>query len=700
MILKFCFWFIMILGLCYMCNTKNITFPKTSYLIKSSISSLLDNIISTAGLVGDNGHPCLQGFRNLKNNAVPYFDSMGKLGAGIENGNTFLLGSYSECMSLPAFHFCTLSDIMIAQKLSITLGVCMPESCTSTDLVNFLKGVANLTKDLNSTAFSISNQGILSQLFGVSDTCYKNGKKEFLSGASTGSRVMVVISIILASLCLCGSAIDVLLKYLSKYRPKIPYEAVQSEIETERNPYSSVFPEKTSDKSSVNFSSSYDLSENALVKFFLCFSMIRNLHTLFDTNIPDNSITSIHGLRVISITWVMLGHSLIFGLPYYDDIVIAISWTNQYLFQAIDNAMVSVDTFFLLSGLLVAYLSMKRYKKAGNLSLFHFYIHRYLRLTPSYIYATFFYAYLFPLLSDGPLWYTQNEDSIPIKSCVKYWWTNLLYINNFYPELANMCLNWSWYLSNDMQFYVVSPIILYVMHRFQLRGTLIINGIIIILCMIANGLLIDHYDGNPLISSLFTSLSSSNSMPGYLSYTQNIYMKPYARIISYAVGLILGFLLFKEYKFFTKKKYVKNIAGWAISIAVALAVVYGPYSTTKHTWSKAEIITYGVSFRFVWCLAVGWVIYACHNGYGGYVNSILSWKTFIPLSRLSYSTYLVHPFVIYLFFASSQVAVHMTLLTYAYHFAATVVLSFSIAVILVLVVEYPVFNLEKLVLKV
>lgn len=27
------------------------------------------------------------------------------------------------------------------------------------------------------------------------------------------------------------------------------------------------------------------------------------------------------------------------------------------------------------------------------------------------------------------------------------------------------CLGWSWYLANDMQFYVISPLLLYVIHR-------------------------------------------------------------------------------------------------------------------------------------------------------------------------------------------------------------------------------------------
>ena len=30
-----------------------------------------------------------------------------------------------------------------------------------------------------------------------------------------------------------------------------------------------------------------------------------------------------------------------------------------------------------------------------------------------------------------------------------------------------------------------------------------------------------------------------------------------------------------------------------------------------------EWITYGVTFRIVWAIALAWVIFACHNGWGG-----------------------------------------------------------------------------------
>jgi len=42
----------------------------------------------------------------------------------------------------------------------------------------------------------------------------------------------------------------------------------------------------------------------------------------------------------------------------------------------------------------------------------------------------------------------------------------------------------------------------------------------------------------------------------------------------------------------------------------------------------------------------------------GFINTILSWKGFIPLSRLTYCAYLIHPIVMYYFYMSRRQLIH------------------------------------------
>ena len=113
--------------------------------------------------------------------------------------------------------------------------------------------------------------------------------------------------------------------------------------------------------------------------------------------------------------------------------------------------------FIFRSGLLVAYLGFRRMdQNDGQLPLAQFYFHRFwryfkcckhaliaiykipfndecflfCRLTPTYMFVILFYSNLFAFLGDGPVWFG-NQLRTP---CDQYWWTNLLYINNFHPN--------------------------------------------------------------------------------------------------------------------------------------------------------------------------------------------------------------------------------------------------------------------------
>jgi peptidoglycan/LPS O-acetylase OafA/YrhL len=42
------------------------------------------------------------------------------------------------------------------------------------------------------------------------------------------------------------------------------------------------------------------------------------------------------------------------------------------------------------------------------------------------------------------------------ENCVKWWWTNLIFGNNFVAD-ASQCMYWSWSIAVEFQFYIISP---------------------------------------------------------------------------------------------------------------------------------------------------------------------------------------------------------------------------------------------------
>merc|ERR1712168_1160726 len=51
-------------------------------------------------------------------------------------------------------------------------------------------------------------------------------------------------------------------------------------------------------------------------------------------------------------------------------------------------------------------------------------------------------------------------DNPGAKPCRDYWWTSLLYINTLVGKPADMCVGVSWYLSNDMMYYIIAPLVM------------------------------------------------------------------------------------------------------------------------------------------------------------------------------------------------------------------------------------------------
>ena len=68
---------------------------------------------------------------------------------------------------------------------------------------------------------------------------------------------------------------------------------------------------------------------------------------------------------------------------------------------------------------------------------------------------------------------------------------------------------------------------------------------------------------------------------------------------------------------------IQNVVtiGWIFSVASALGVLYGlvPYLDEEATpvINPLYRVAYGCLHRLVWAAAIGWVIVACANGYGG-----------------------------------------------------------------------------------
>lgn len=90
---------------------------------------------------------------------------------------------------------------------------------------------------------------------------------------------------------------------------------------------------------------------------------------------------------------------------------------------------VSVDTFFLMSGSLLAYLYFSALNNGAKFNLFLFYMRRWIRITGPLAVVILFYVTLLERIGAGPIW---NKAVHGMKdACVDHWWSALLHIQNY-----------------------------------------------------------------------------------------------------------------------------------------------------------------------------------------------------------------------------------------------------------------------------
>ncbi|XP_078666171.1 nose resistant to fluoxetine protein 6-like [Branchiostoma floridae x Branchiostoma belcheri] len=125
-------------------------------------------------------------------------------------------------------------------------------------------------------------------------------------------------------------------------------------------------------------------------------------------------------------TWVILGNTFAFVIGYLDNPLQALNITKRFSFEVVLNGFVSVDSFFFLSGVLMAYLMLDKYRREGRrFPYWLLYVHRYWRLTPVYVFALMLWVWV-SLIIKNP-----GDNKTPEPGCAKNWWYNFLYINHF-----------------------------------------------------------------------------------------------------------------------------------------------------------------------------------------------------------------------------------------------------------------------------
>ncbi|XP_055932260.1 nose resistant to fluoxetine protein 6-like [Argiope bruennichi] len=426
------------------------------------------------------------------------------------------------------------------------------------------------------------------------------------------------------------------------------------------------------------------------VKFFLSFSFISNFKKFVNTETTsNNNLNCLHGIRFLSMSWIILGHTyFLLNIQATQNLESGRHYGGMLAFQAILNGTVGVDTFFCIGGMLLCYFTIKIVKIEGKpFNIVMYIVHRLWRIYPVYILVILFSCFDY-IMSSGPLMHHFTHPYVD--NCYKNWWANLLFINNFYA-VDKPCLGHSWYIASDLQLYIAALLILLPLLRWPKVGILL-SVLAIIASVIFTG--VQTYVKDLAPTMLFVQPDPAERT----EFWKDLYFTPFTHIGPYCIGILAGYLLVTRPNF--KMSATVQIIGWIAAFICCFSTVYGPVN-----WNGGKEINffaglmYASFHRIAWALGVAWLIVCCATGRGGVINYILSWKIFIPLGRLTFIAYLIHPLVQVAFMGNLRHIFVPSHLFIVWIFIADLWVSYAIAFAACMLVEAPMMSLEKIILR-
>ncbi|KAL5279045.1 hypothetical protein ACFFRR_003581 [Megaselia abdita] len=422
-------------------------------------------------------------------------------------------------------------------------------------------------------------------------------------------------------------------------------------------------------------------------RILMAFSVPSNAGKLFkiSSKKSENNIDCINGIRVLSIIWIIFGHTYFYALrvPLINTFTL-IPWIRSFYSLFVQNGVIAVDTFFFLSGLLVTWIGIKELEKCQKLNVPLMYLHRYIRLTPLVAFAMLFLVSILKFFGSGPFWSTFVDGMS--STCEKYWWRNILYIQNYF-EITEMCLGHSWYLAVDFQLFLLSPIFLFGLFKY---GRKFAFGIVFLIALCV-GCIYGTFYTKGFKGAMITSDKE-------IAVRQNtIYLYTHTRCPIWFVGMLFGYFLHKTRYTQRRMNFYIRTLGWATAISILFSIVVGPYYSTQPGSSPTTFVgaTYESLGKIAWGLMLSWVIYNCYHGKGGIINHFLSHPLWQPFARLSYSMYICNMAVMTINMGNSHVENHFSNFETILKFWSNFGITLLTAVVLVLAFESPVIGLEK-----
>ncbi|KAG8034666.1 hypothetical protein G9C98_007742 [Cotesia typhae] len=422
-----------------------------------------------------------------------------------------------------------------------------------------------------------------------------------------------------------------------------------------------------------------------LERFLLCFSVFINTKSIFNTDSSKDSVTAIVGLRLLGMIWIFFIHTVFYTNDGLDNRLTVWKLSAELASQILTNGSLAVDTFFCISGFLISWSffgkrigqepkPVRRFPWLGYLSLV---FNRVLRLGPVYFVIIGVAQIIFGMINKTSAFIAAED---PYYYCGNYWWRNVLFINNLFVW-DELCLSWSWYIANDMQFYMIGTFLLLLSDVYFYTSA----ALLLVLLTV------------PAIINGFTSYAYEyiNTIDQMWSIMNVVYTPPWIRIGPYLIGMITGYILRRmKGKLNVSRKTLCLL--WIAGSLCSIVILFGLY---RKNFSLVSAAFYVAVSKIVWGIGISWIIVACHTNNAGFIGKILSLKLWIPLSRMTYCAYLINPLITITIAMISETTTHLDVIPSVVQFLGLTVFTFLCAYFMSVILEIPYLLLAQVLFK-
>jgi peptidoglycan/LPS O-acetylase OafA/YrhL len=318
------------------------------------------------------------------------------------------------------------------------------------------------------------------------------------------------------------------------------------------------------------------------------------------SNISDqHKLLGLDHLRALAITYVFLFHYQFFGHPAWEKNIAGFGWTG-------------VDLFFVLSGFLISGQLFSTIAKGKTISIKEFFVKRFFRIIPPFLFVLFLY-FVFPALSEwGHL--------SPI-------WRYLTFTLNFGADAKKYgTFSHDWSLCVEEQFYLILPLTLCLFTYFKAGK----KAVYLILSLFSAGFMIRLWGWYHFIAP---QLPTDNIGSVWNRY---IYYPTYNRLD----GLLVGVSIAGLFTFYPSIKQKVNRHSNLIML-IGLIMLVGAYFVCT---PQDNFYTCVFGFPLI-ALAYGTILAAivCTSNYFYNLKSFVTSQ----IATLSYSIYLIHKIIIH-----------------------------------------------------